>query len=241
MTKKDMFKKNEKKESGFILIDKPVGPTSFGVIARLRRITGIKKIGHAGTLDPAASGLLLCAIGREATRQISQFVKMDKEYEALVILGSTSDTLDREGDIIKSYQGPPIKIKEITKAVDSFFGKQEQTPPMFSAKKVGGQKLCDLARKGIEIKREPAKIEIYKIKTLKYKWPELRLRIKCSSGTYIRSIAADLGERLGCGAYLGALVRTELGEYKLKKAVSLEKTNQNNWRKLLFTVKYPDV
>jgi tRNA pseudouridine55 synthase len=229
-----MSKEKEQKESGFVLINKPVGPTSFGMIARLRKITGIKKIGHAGTLDPAASGLLLCAIGREATREIFQFVKMDKEYEALVILGSISNTLDREGEIIKKYFGEAIKIKEIKKAVNSFLGKQEQTPPMFSAKKVGGKKLCDLARKGIEIKREPARIEIYKIKVIKYKWPELRLRIKCSSGTYIRSIAADLGERLGCGAYLGALVRTELGEYKLKKAVSLEKINSQNWHKLLF-------
>jgi tRNA pseudouridine55 synthase len=222
------------KESGFILINKPVGPTSFGVIARLRKITGIKKIGHAGTLDPAASGLLLCAIGREATRQISQFVKMDKEYEALVILGAVSDTFDREGEIIKKYSGQPIKIKEIKKAISSFLGKQEQIPPMFSAKKVGGKKLCDLARKGIEIVRAPSQIEIYNLKVLKYKWPELRLRIKCSSGTYIRSLAADIGEGLGCGAYLGALVRTELGEYKLKKAIDLEKINSQNWRKFLF-------
>lgn len=229
-----MFKKTEDKNFGFILINKPVGPTSFGVIARLRKITGIKKIGHAGTLDPAASGLLLCAIGREATRQISQFVKKDKEYEALVILGSSSDTLDREGEIIKKYSGEPIKNEEIKKVVSLFSGKQEQIPPMFSAKKVGGKKLCDLARKGIEIAREPARIEIYKIEVLKYKWPELHLKIKCSSGTYIRSLAADIGERLGCGAYLGALIRTELGEYKLKKAVSLEKLDSQNWQKFLF-------
>ena len=199
------------------MINKPVGPTSFGVIARLRKITGIKKIGHAGTLDPAASGILLCAIGREATRQIFQFVKMDKEYEALIILGSISETFDREGEIIKKYSSKPIKIKEIRKTVDFFLGKQEQIPPMFSAKKVGGKKLCNLARKGIEIKREPAQIEIYKLKILKYRWPKLRLRIKCSSGTYIRSIAADLGAKLGCGAYLAGLVRTERTAKKIKE------------------------
>jgi tRNA pseudouridine55 synthase len=231
---KNMFKKKEQKEFGFILINKPVGPTSFGVIARLRKITGIKKIGHAGTLDPAASGVLLCAIGREATRQIDKFVKKDKEYEALIILGSVSETLDREGEIIKKYFGQPIKIKEIKKVVNSFLGKQEQIPPMFSAKKIGGKKLCDLARKGIEIVRAPVQIEIYKLKILKYKWPELRLRIKCSSGTYIRSLAADIGQKIGCGAYLGALVRTELREYKLKKAVDLDKIDKDNWQKLLF-------
>jgi tRNA pseudouridine55 synthase len=227
-------KKKELKNSGFILIDKPVGPTSFGVIARLRRVTGIKKIGHAGTLDPAASGLLFCAIGREATRELDRFVKKDKEYEALVILGAVSDTLDREGVIEKKYSGQPLRKEAVEKATASFLGKQEQIPPMFSAKKIGGKKLYELARKGIEIERRPSPIEIQRIKILKYKWPELHLQIKCSPGTYIRSIAADLGERLGCGAYLGGLKRTVLGEYKLKKAVALDKVNEKNWRKFLF-------
>jgi tRNA pseudouridine55 synthase len=228
-----MFNKIPLKEFGFILIDKPVGPTSFGVIARLRRITGLKKIGHAGTLDPAASGLLLCAIGREATKQIDRFVKMDKVYEADIFLGATSNTLDREGEILKSYFGASINKKEIQKVVLTFLGKQEQTPPMYSAKKVGGKKLCDLARKGIEIERAPSKIEIYKIKILKYRWPNLKLLIDCSSGTYIRTIADDLGKKLGTGAYLASLRRTSLGKFKIKKALKLDKIKQENWQKFL--------
>jgi tRNA pseudouridine55 synthase len=232
-----MFNKKVLKEAGFILIDKPVGPTSFGIIARLRRITGLKKIGHAGTLDPAASGLLLCAIGREATKQIERFVKMDKVYEADIFLGATSDTLDREGEISKSYSGAAINKKEIQKAVLTFLGKQEQTPPMYSAKKVGGKKLCDLARKGIEIERAPSKIEIYKIKILKYRWPNLKLMIDCSSGTYIRTIADDLGKKLNCGAYLAGLRRTSLGKFKIKKALKLDKIKQKNWQKFLLSAK----
>lgn len=232
-----MFKKILPKESGFILIDKPVGPTSFGIIARLRRITGLKKIGHAGTLDPAASGLLLCAIGRESTKQLDRFVKMDKVYEAEVRLGSTSDTLDREGIILKSYAGEVLKKKEIEKSVETFLGKQEQIPPMYSAKKVGGKKLCDLARKGIEIERAKCQIEIYKIKILKYRWPDVKILIDCSSGTYIRTIADDLGKKLGTGAYLAGLRRISLGKFKIKKAVKLEKINLKNWQKYLMSDK----
>jgi tRNA pseudouridine55 synthase len=223
----------EIKNEGFILIDKPEGPTSFGVIARLRRITGIKKIGHAGTLDPAASGLLLCAIGRTATREISRFVKMDKKYEAMIRLGQTTDTYDREGEIRKTYSGAPITKKEIKKIALNFVGKQDQIPPMFSAKKVGGKKLYELARKGIEIVRKPSQIEIYQAKIIKYNWPDLKLMIDCSSGTFIRSIASDLGEKLGCGAYLSGLRRTELGKFKIKRAIRLEKINSGNWRKFL--------
>jgi tRNA pseudouridine55 synthase len=225
------------REAGFILIDKPAGPTSFGVIARLRRITGVKKIGHAGTLDPAASGLLICAIGRTATREISRFVKLDKKYEALIRLGVTTDTFDREGKELSHYSGAAIGKKEIKQAVKLLPGKQEQIPPMFSAKKVGGQKLYELARKGIEIVRQPSSIEIYQVKILKYHWPDLRLMIHCSSGTFIRSIAAELGDKLGCGAYLAGLKRTEIGRFKLTKAVKLEKIKQDNWRKFLLSDK----
>lgn len=225
------------KEEGFILIDKPEGPTSFGVIARLRRITGIKKIGHAGTLDPAASGLLLCAIGRSVTREIGRFVKKDKKYEALVRLGISTDTYDREGKVLGKYSGPKVAKKEIKKFLAAMIGKQAQVPPMFSAKKVNGKKLYELAREGIEIVREPSQIEIYQIKILKYKWPDLQLMIFCSSGTFIRSIAYDLGKKLGCGAYLAGLRRTELGKFKLKKAIKLDKISQNNWHKFLLSDK----
>jgi tRNA pseudouridine55 synthase len=229
----DKFMKKEEKNFGFILIDKPVGPTSFGVIARLRRITGIKKIGHAGTLDPFASGLLLCAIGREATREIEKFVKLGKEYEADVFFGISTDTFDREGETTAEYSGQKIDKKKIKAAILSFLGKQKQTPPMFSAKKIGGKKLCDLARKGIEIERAPNDIEIFSIKILRLSWPRLKIRLSCSSGTYIRTIAADLGEQLGCGAHLTDLRRTKINGYSVKKAIRLDRLTRENWRKFL--------
>lgn len=228
--------KKEEKNSGFILIDKPIGPTSFGVIARLRRLTGIKKIGHAGTLDPFASGLLLCAIGREATREIEKFVKLGKEYEADVFLGISTDTFDREGKVTSEYSGQKIDKKKIKAAVFSFLGSQKQTPPMFSAKKIGGKKLCDLARKGIEVKRAPNDIEIFSIKILRLAWPSLKIKLSCSSGTYIRTIAADLGEQLGCGAHLTDLRRTKISGYSVKKAIKLDKLTAENWRKFLFII-----
>lgn len=233
----NMFNKKPLKQAGFILIDKPVGPTSFGIIARLRRITGIKKIGHAGTLDPAASGLLLCAIGREATREINRFVKMDKVYEAEIKLGAVSDTLDREGNISAEYSGKALGKKEVQKAVRSFLGRQEQLPPMFSARKVGGKKLYELARQGIEIERPKNSIKIYKVKILKYRWPDLKISVDCSSGTYIRTIADDLGKKLGCGAYLAGLRRTRLGKFTLRQSAKLEKIKQDNWPKFFLSDK----
>lgn len=215
----------------FLLVHKPSGPTSHDIIDKLRKITGIRKIGHAGTLDPFASGLLLVAIGRESTREIFRFVKLDKEYVATLKLGATSDTYDRTGKIKESSIGHQVLKKEIERILQRFIGKQNQTPPMFSAKKVKGKKLYELARKGIEIERKPQKIEIYDIKLLSDKSsrdpssqaPQDRLKIKinCTSGTYIRTLAHDIGQALGCGAYLQELIRTKIGKYKLEDAIDL--------------------
>ncbi|MBD3248063.1 tRNA pseudouridine(55) synthase TruB [Candidatus Falkowbacteria bacterium] len=218
---------------GFILIDKPAGITSFGVIARLRKITGIKKIGHAGTLDPFATGLLIVAISREATRKIDQYVKLDKEYEALIDLSEITDTYDKDGKTIFEYKGEPIKKKKIKKVLKSFVGKQKQVPPMFSAKKIGGKKLYELARKGQEIERQANDIEIYNIKILKHKWPLAKIRVKVSSGTYIRSLAYDIGRNLGTGGYLKELRRIQIGKFGVKKAYKIEKINKDNWQKHL--------
>jgi len=231
--------------SGFIIINKPAGITSHDVIDKLRKITGIKRIGHAGTLDPFATGVLICAIGREATREISRFVKMDKEYEAEIRLGAVSDTYDRAGVIKKlevitakagSRQGGRSKKLEkvdIKNVLRGFVGKQKQVPPMYSAKKVGGKRLYKLARAGIEIKRQPAEIEIYNIKILEYKWPILKIKIRCSSGTYIRSLAHDIGRSLNCGAYLKELERTAIGDSKIEKSVKLERVC-DDWKKYIF-------
>jgi len=225
----------ENKKSGFIIINKPVDFTSHDVVAILRGITSIKKIGHAGTLDPFATGDLICAIGREATREIDKFVKLDKEYEATLKLGATTDTYDKEGQIINKEQETRNKKQtDVQKILEKFIGKQEQIPPMFSAKKVGGQKLYKLARAGKVIKRKPCKIEIYDIKLIKYKWPNLGIKVNCSTGTYIRSLGHDIGQALGCGAYLEELKRTAVGEFKLKTAVDLKKLNKDNWQKYLF-------
>ncbi|KKR48201.1 MAG: tRNA pseudouridine synthase B [Candidatus Magasanikbacteria bacterium GW2011_GWC2_40_17] len=219
---------------GFILIDKPAGITSHDVIDRLRRLTGIKRIGHAGTLDPLATGLLIVAVSREATRDLNQLVKMDKTYEAVFYLGQETDTYDAEGKITKTYEGPVISEGELAQALTFFVGQQQQIPSMYSAKKVGGKKLYQLARQDKIIERQPNTITISNLEILNYHWPELSLRITCSSGTYIRSLAFDLGRALGCGAHMSALRRTTIGDYNITKAVKLESLTADNWTHYLF-------
>jgi len=226
---------NKNLTPGFIIVNKPSGPTSHDIINKLRRITGIKKIGHAGTLDPFASGLLIVAIGREATKNINEFVKLDKEYSATLRLGATSDTYDRTGRKLE-VKSKKVKKEMIEKVLEKFVGRQKQIPPMYSAKKVGGKKLYELARKGIEIKRELADVEIFDIKFINYKPPFLKIRVRCSSGTYIRSLAHDIGEKLGCGAYLEELERTGIGVFKIKNSVKPEIITENNWENFLFEV-----
>ncbi len=220
--------------SAYLLVNKPVGPTSHDVVDFLRQVTTIRKIGHAGTLDPLAEGLLILAIGRQATKNISDFSCLDKEYEAEIRLGQETDTYDGEGKILKEYSGDLIKKKEIKLALKKFIGEQKQIPPMYSAKKIGGEKLYNLARQDKVVDREASLIRIDKIKIKKYSWPILRLTIKCSPGTYIRSLAYDLGLELGCGAYLKSLKRTKIGKFKLKRAYSLDEIKAANWQKLCF-------
>jgi tRNA pseudouridine55 synthase len=228
---------NIEKKSGFFLLNKPIGPTSHDMVDELRRITGIRKIGHAGTLDPFASGLLIMAIGREATKRISKYVKLDKEYVATLHLGAVSTTYDPEGEITKKlsfgYPKLSFSVDEINKVLEKFKGEQKQIPPMFSAKKVKGKKLYELARKGIEIEREAVDINIYELELLSFKWPELVLRVKCSSGTYIRSLGYDFGEVLGCGAYLSALKRTAIGNFFLEDSYNLSEINSGDWEGFL--------
>ncbi len=225
---------NNNKQSGFLLIDKSVGPTSFDIIYKLRKITDIKKIGHAGTLDPRASGLLIVAVGREATREIDKFLKLDKEYVAQIDLSKNTDTYDMEGKVTEEFVDKKIKKGEIKKVIKSFLGKQKQIPPMFSAKKVGGKKLYELARAGMKIERKSSDIEIFDIKITKYKWPKLEIKVKCGSGTYIRSLSRDIGKKLDQGGTLSSLKRTKINKYSLRKAKKIDKLNKNNWFKFLF-------
>jgi tRNA pseudouridine55 synthase len=223
--------------SGFLIVNKPSGPTSHDIIDQLRRITGLKKIGHAGTLDPFASGVLIVAVGREATRRISGYVKLDKEYEAVLRLGAVSDTYDRTGEIKKtsdvSQDVGRLNRDQIENVLKKFTGKQKQTPPMYSAKKVGGKKLYELARKGVEIDRQPAEITIYELKLLFYKWPLIKIKVRSSSGTYIRTLAHDIGQTLGYSAYLEELVRTAVGEFGIDGAVDLSRLNSGDWQEFL--------
>lgn len=202
---------------GILLVDKPKGKTSFYLVHILRKRLGVKKIGHSGTLDPFATGVMVMLVGRNYTRLSNSFLESDKEYIGTVHLGVTTDTYDCDGQITSRSPLIPT-VEEIKEALLSFQGKILQVPPMYSAKKIGGQKLYELARQGREIERQPVSIEV-QIELIQYHYPSLELRIQCSKGTYIRSIAYDLGLKLGCGAHLASLVRTRSGLFKLTDCV----------------------
>lgn len=202
---------------GLLLVDKPIGKTSFSLVSALRRKLKVKTIGHAGTLDPFATGLMVMLIGRKFTRLSNSFLDQDKEYIAEVKLGITTDSFDCDGEITSQSDIIP-SLNEIAYALEKFQGTIEQIPPMFSAKKVGGKKLYELARKGKTIEREPRLVTL-KTEFLNYTYPYLTLRINCSKGTYIRTIADDLGQLLKCGAHLSALRRTRSGQFYLENAL----------------------
>lgn len=211
---------------GQILIDKPTGMTSFGVVARIRRILtkhfGRKvKVGHTGTLDPFASGLMVLVYGQQ-TRQAMKLTKLDKVYEAEIILGKTSTTGDPEGEITAISSGIKPSQAEINQVLDQFTGKITQTPPIFSAIKIDGRRAYDLAREGKSVEIPSREVEILSIELLKYDFPQLKIRTHVSSGTYIRSLAEDIGEQLGTGAYCAALRRTRVGDFDIKDALSLQ-------------------
>ncbi len=204
-------------KEGILLVDKPQGCTSFSLIRALRRLTGIKKIGHAGTLDPFATGVMVILIGRQYTRLSDELLFEDKEYIAEVCLGVTTDTYDCDGKVVANSKKIPGS-DEIDQILQSFQGEIDQVPPMFSAKKVKGKKLYQLAREGQTIERTPARVRVETI-FLGYNYPSLKLRISCSKGTYIRSIAHEMGEKLGCGAHLTQLQRTRSGQFSLEECV----------------------
>jgi len=203
-----------KEPSGILLVNKPKGKTSFSLVAMLRRIYGVKTIGHAGTLDPFATGVMILLVGKTYTRMSDQFLGQDKEYEAVVRLGIVTDSYDCDGVTISTSDKVPT-LDEITQVVAKFQGKIMQTPPMYSAKKVNGKKLYELARKGITIERESREVTV-KITILSYEYPFLKIHVACSKGTYIRSLAYDIGNELGTGAHLSDLTRTRSGTFELK-------------------------
>jgi tRNA pseudouridine55 synthase len=211
---------------GYLLVDKPAGWTSFDVVAKVRgqlkKETGQKfKVGHTGTLDPFATGLLIIVIGKY-TKRAEEFSKLDKTYEAELILGSASSTGDTEGEITKKSDHVP-NTEEIKEAIKEFIGEIEQVPHKFSAMKINGQRAYKLAREGKEVKLEPRKVTIYSIKDVEYNYPRLKFTTEVSSGTYIRSLAEDIGEQLGVGAYLSQLRRTKVDKYRVEEAELLDK------------------
>lgn len=208
---------------GLLLIDKPAGWTSHDVVAKLRGILKLRAIGHAGTLDPFATGLLVLGIGK-GTKKLTALVGVDKEYEAIIRLGATSDTFDKEGVLTEQTVEKQPTEQAIEKALDQFRGGYEQFAPLHSAKKIGGKKLYDLARAGkaTEEMRPKKQVKIDEITVTNYAWPELSIRVKCGSGTYIRSLADDIGRALGVGGYCLELRRTKVGEFVVNDALKMD-------------------
>ncbi len=224
---------------GFLLIDKPAGITSHDVIARLRRITGVKRIGHAGTLDPFATGLLLVGVGREATREMQKLVGLDKRYEATFVLGASSDTDDVTGMITQPLSPTlPLSGEGVASALKSFVGEIDQVPPTYAAIKVQGKKLYELAREGKPMLVAPRHVTIYSIEYQAGSGDptHIGVTIHCSSGTYIRSIARDLGVKLGTGGYVETLRRTSIGPFHVDEALILNKLDPDSVSKNLINI-----
>ena len=211
--------------SGIVIVDKPSGITSHDVVAAVRRMAGQRKVGHAGTLDPMASGVLLVCLG-QATRVVEYLMAGAKSYHATILLGQTTTTYDVEGEVITSGGRTDFSRAEIEAALAGFVGPIEQVPPIYSALKQQGQPLYKLARQGKEVERLPRPVEIYGLELLGWTLPALTVKVTCSPGTYVRSLAHDLGQRLGSGACLSGLVRLRSGRFSLEEAVSLERLEE---------------
>ena len=203
-------------------INKPPGITSFEVVRRIRKATGIKKIGHAGTLDPFAEGVLVVGIGRSATRQLGDWMREEKEYVATVVLGVVTDTYDPTGKVIERNRFDMPDIERVRGALSQFEGDITQLPPAYSAIKVNGMRMYKAARRGIEVERKPRQVRISRIEILKMLPDGFEMRVVCSHGTYIRSLAYDIGREIGSGAHLSKLVRTRIGNYTILRSEVLE-------------------
>jgi len=205
---------------GAILIDKPAGPTSHDVVDAIRRRFGIKKVGHCGTLDPNATGLLVIVLGR-GTKLSEKMMSDDKVYEGTVKFGEATNSYDCDGEIISTAPVPLLTLDQLNEAAAAFIGDQMQTPPMVSAIKIKGVPLYKLARKGIVVEREPRLVHIYNFRFTNYEPPLGQFRVACTKGTYVRSLAHELGQKFGCGAHLAALRRITSGKFDVADAISL--------------------
>jgi tRNA pseudouridine55 synthase len=228
--------------NGLLNVNKPVGWTSFDVVARIRRFTGERRVGHAGTLDPAATGVLPICLG-QATRLTEYLHNYPKEYIAVIRLGLTTDTFDGEGAVTGGSSADLVTLRSVQEALGPFQGTIDQVPPAYSAIKIKGTRSYKLARSGIEVPLQPRQVRIDSIEILDFELPNLKIKITCSKGTYIRSLANNLGQALGCGAYLDNLIRTVCGPFKLEGSVTPEDIASScaagNLESLLHPVDYP--
>ena len=206
---------------GAILIDKPAGPTSHDVVDAIRRQFGLKKVGHCGTLDPNATGLLIIVLGR-GTKLSEKLMSDDKIYAGTIKFGEVTDSYDADGELLSSLPVPPLTLEELNQSATQFVGDQMQVPPMVSAVKKDGVPLYKLARKGIEVAREPRLIHIYRFQFSSYEEPIGRFELACTKGTYVRAVAHELGQKLGCGAHLATLRRVTSGKFDVSNAAEFE-------------------
>lgn len=217
---------NEANLNGLLIIDKPRGMTSHDVVDVVRRMLKIQKVGHAGTLDPLATGVLVILIGK-ATRLFDKFMNFDKTYEAVLTLGSTTTTGDSCGKIVELFPYDKITEGMAKEVIESFLGKISQVPPMVSAIKYKGKPLYKLARRGIEVPRASREIIIHSIKLLKFYLPDISFKVSCSKGTYVRSLGEDIAKHLACGGHISKITRLSVGPFELKDSISLEKINES--------------
>jgi tRNA pseudouridine55 synthase len=212
---------NKFEEGQVLLINKPLEWTSFDAVRKIRNLIRIKKVGHAGTLDPLATGLLIICTGK-FTKKINEYMAREKEYTGTITLGAITPTYDLESEPIEQKTYEHITKEKIDEVVQSFTGNILQIPPAHSAIKVGGKRVYELARAGKEVKLEPRPVTIHEFEITKMELPVLSFRVVCSTGTYIRSLANDVGAALGCGGYLSSLCRTRIGEFRVEDAMSIE-------------------
>ncbi|HEU6448326.1 MAG TPA: tRNA pseudouridine(55) synthase TruB [Verrucomicrobiae bacterium] len=210
---------------GAILVDKPAGLTSHDVVDAIRRKFGIKKVGHCGTLDPNATGLLIIVLGR-GTKLSEKLMGDDKVYEGTIRFGVTTNSYDADGEVLETRPVLPLTLEELNELAAQFIGDQMQTPPMVSAIKKDGVPLYKLARKGVEVEREPRLIHIYNFRFTAYNEPLGEFRLACTKGTYVRSVAHEMGQKIGCGAHLATLRRSVSGKFDVADALPLEKILQ---------------
>jgi tRNA pseudouridine55 synthase len=224
--------------NGLLNVNKPSGRSSFSIIAEIRRLTGAKRVGHAGTLDPTATGVLPVCLG-QATRVVEYIHSLSKEYVATIQLGVTTDTFDSEGSIIDRKPFEHVRVCEVQDALATFVGETQQVPPAYSSIKVKGRRSYELARSGTQTPLPSRRVTIETIELLKFEGPRAQVRVRCSKGTYIRSLANDLGYVLGCGAYLEGLVRTAYGPWLLADACTLEDIRSAVQTEALLSLLYP--